>query len=284
MNNSKVIVQSQFEDLPNELFYKIQSYLIANDLYEAFSNLNSRFDDLLMSINNLHFEIRSSVENQRLRTGLFASRIISISVPNDSDAASIATIFPNVRSLIFHRAIRLIPTTLPMVERIKLDLSCIRPKQAVGLCLSIFSNHFPCLSSLHIFHGKCRVIGHWNPLINSIRHSCPTLTEFIFDIRPTVEWKMVEHFLNCMPHLQRLIIRKLNTRNRWTLSNIGETLKKNVPDLDYLFICITSLGTTKVVEIDDNYHFLHPLFIHIRSKKGNSRKLCSTTTITSRIH
>jgi len=284
MNNRKVIFHSRFEDLPNELFYEFQIYLTSNDLYKAFSNLNSRFDDLLMSMNNLHFEIDSSVFEQRLTTASFASCITSINVPEDGDGVSIATIFPNVRSITFHRAIRLTPTTLPSVERIKLDLSSMKPKQAVGLCSSIFSNNFRCLSSLYILHRKASVVGHWKPLINSIRHPCPTLTKFTFDIRPTVEWKMIEHFLEYMPHLQRLIIRKMNTRTQWTLSNIGKTLQKNVPHLDYLFISITSLGTNKVVHNDDKSHLLHSLFVHITSKKGNSRKLYSTTIITSRIH
>jgi hypothetical protein len=278
-----VIFYSKFENLPNELFYEIQSYLTCNDLYKSFSNLNSRFDDFLISMKNLHYEIDSSVFNQRLTTSSFAYSISSIIVPQDIDAVSIANIFPNVHSITFNRAIRLTPTTLPAVERIKLDLSFMRPKQAVGLCSSIFSNNFRCLSCFYILHRKYRVIGHWKPLINSICHPCHTLTKFIFDIQPTVEWKMIEHFLEYMPQLQRLIIRKMNTRSSWSLSNIGKTLEKNVPHLNYLFIRITSLGINKVVQNDDNTHLFHPLFMHIESKTVKSRKLCSTTIIRSRI-
>jgi hypothetical protein len=132
----------------------------------------------------------------------------------------------------------------------------MKPKQAVGLCSLISSNNFRGSSSFYILHRKASVVGHWKPLINSIRHLCPTLTKFIFDIRPTVEWKMVEHFLEYIPHLQRLIIRKMNTRSKWTLSNIGKTLQKTVPHLDYLFISITSLGTNKVVQNYDKSHLL----------------------------
>jgi hypothetical protein len=71
------------------------------------SNLNSRFDNLLMSMNNLHFEIDSSVSDQFLTTASFASCITSINVPGDGDGVSIATIFPSVRSMTFHHAIRL---------------------------------------------------------------------------------------------------------------------------------------------------------------------------------
>jgi len=283
MINDQINEYSRFENLPNELFYEIASYLNSNDIYKAFSNLNSRFNGILMSIKNLHFEIRSCVDNQRLISASFVSRITSIYVPDDSDAVAIATIFPNVRSLTFHRAIRLTPKTFSTVERIKLDLSNMRPKYAIGLCSSIFSVHCLSLSSFYILHKKSLVIGHWKPLIHSIRYPCVTLTQFIFDIRPTVEWKMVEHFLKQMPHLQRLRILTLNTRTRWTLSSIAETLKIYVPSLNHLFIRLTSLGTNTLVQKDDNYHLLHPLFRHIKSKKGHSRKLSSTTIISSRI-
>jgi hypothetical protein len=279
MTDYKLRSHYRFEDLPNELFYQVQSYLYSTEFYESFSNLNFRFNALLMSINNLHLEIRSTVDHQRLTTASFASRIVSIRVPDNSDAVSIAAVFPNVRSLSFHRAIRLIPKTFPIVERIKVDLSKMRPKHGIGLCHLIFSNCFSSLISFHIVHRKVTVVGHWRPLIDSIHHQCLTLTKFIFDIQPTVEWSMLEHFLKQMPHLQILIIRKLNTRSRWTLSYIAHILKINVPHLNFLFIRVTSLGTGTIVKKDDDFH---PLFVHITSKKGNSRKLFTTTIISSR--
>jgi hypothetical protein len=86
-----------------------------------------------------------------------------------------------------------------------------------------------------------------------------------------------------MPHLQGLIIRKLNTRNQWSLINLSATLRKNVPHLNYLFLRINILDTNKVMENYDNYHLLHPLFKLIKSKTGNSRKLYSTIIIKSSI-
>jgi hypothetical protein len=269
---------SRLEDLPNELFYKIQSYLTLNDLYKSFSDLNYRFDRLLMSMFNLHYEIRSSVIDQRLTTNCLSSRINNISIPNDSNAVSIATIFSNVRTISFHRSIRLIPKTLSTVERIKFDLSLIRLKQAIPLCTSIFSNQFHSLSSFYILHRKSCFVGRWKVLIYSIRCQCLTLTQFIFDIQPTIEWKTFEYLLEKMPYLQRLIIRKLNTRNQWSLLNLSATLRMHVPHLNYLFLRITTLDTNKVIENNENYH---PLFKHIKSKIGNSRKLYLTTIIKS---
>ncbi|CAF1116403.1 unnamed protein product [Adineta ricciae] len=216
---------SRFEDMPNELLYEIQLYLNATDLFDAFSNLNSRFDALLNSATNLHFEIYSTVVEQRASISLFASRITSIYIPYDSDAASIATVYPNIRAITFQRAIRLIPSTLSTVEHIKLDLSMIRPKHVTYLCSTIFSSNFPRLSSFYLLHRKSNVAGHWKPLMRSLEQRCFTLNEFIYDLRPTTEWKIVEQFLQHMPNLQRLCIRQLNTRVRWTLEDIARTLQ-----------------------------------------------------------
>ncbi|UJR24747.1 hypothetical protein I4U23_006121 [Adineta vaga] len=278
-------MKTQFENIPNELFYEIQLYLNATDLFEAFSNLNSRFNSLLNAINNLHFEIDSTVAQQRLSTISFASRITNIRIPNDSDAVAIAPIFPHIRSIIFQRAIRLIPSTLSTLEYIKLDLSMMRPKHAIHLCSMIFSSDFPCLSSLYILHRKSSVVGHWKPLIASIRyHQSLTITEFIFDIRPTTEWKMLEQFLQSMPYLQRLNVRQLNTRTRWTLLEIAQTFRTMVSQLNHLFIRINSLDMNILFEDNEYNHSLYPLFVRVHSETRKSKKLCTTTIISSKLH
>lgn len=277
MNNNCL----KLEDLSNELFYELQTYLTYNDFYESFSNLNKRFDNLLLSMNNIHYEIRSSVYYQQLITSSFASRITSIIVPSNSDGVSIATIFPNVRSVIFYRAIRLIPTTLPIVENIKIDLTSMKPKQSIGLFSLIYSDKFPCLSSFSILHRKSRVTGFWKLLFKSINHSSLTLTKFIFNIKPTIEWNIIEHLIKYMPNLKRFIIQKLNTRTTWTLSYLTKILQNNLLHLEYIYFNINSLGTKKILEIE---YDSHPLFRHIETKIGKSKKIYSTTIITSSIH
>ncbi|CAF1670353.1 unnamed protein product [Adineta ricciae] len=275
---------SRFEDMPNELLYEIQLYLNATDLFDAFSNLNSRFDALLNSATNLHFEIYSTVVEQRASISLFASRITSIYIPYDSDAASIATVYPNIRAITFQRAIRLIPSTLSTVEHIKLDLSMIRPKHVTYLCSTIFSSNFPRLSSFYLLHRKSNVAGHWKPLMRSLEQRCFTLNEFIYDLRPTTEWKIVEQFLQHMPNLQRLCIRQLNTRVRWTLEDIARTLQTFVPHLNRLFLRIHSLHMNILLENNEHNRLFHRLFLRIDSKTKKSKKLCTITTISSTIH
>lgn len=104
---------------------------------------------------------------------------------------------------------------------------------------------------------------------------------FIFDIRPTIQWKIIEHFLKLMPNLRRLIIRNMNTRCQWSLSKLGQILKENVPDLNYLKIKIISIGTKKILQNETNCHMFHPVFGKIQSKIENSPKVSSTAILTS---
>ena len=258
MSNIELTARSCFEDLPNELFHEIHLYFTYLDLFESSSNLNERYQLLLESLSNLHIEIRSTVNEQRSQTNSFVSRIRHLFIPDlEGDADSIAPIYSNVCSLSIHRPIRLLPKSLRNVQRIKLDLSTILPKQAIGLCKIIFSTEFPSLSCLYILHRKSRVYGHWELLINSLQTPCPSLNEFIFDIKPTLEWQMFGKFLSQMPSLKRLTIRQFNTRSKWTLSLLVRTLQRNVPNLTSLFIRINSFGMKNVQDENAN---LHPLF------------------------
>lgn len=277
MNNNKKSL-TKLEDLPNELFYEIQHYLTLNDIYESFFNLNDRFNDSLLSMINLHFEIRSSVNDQNSIRNYFSSRITSLIIPLNSSSVSIGNIYPNVRSIIFYRPIRLIPTKFPLVERIKIDLSLMKPKQLICLISYIFSNKFSCLTTFYILHRKSNVIGFWKPLVNSISNSSITLKKFIFDIKPTIEWKFLEDLIKNMPNLKKILIKKLNTRSPWTVNHITNLFLINLKHLEYVYLNITTLGTKKIIELNE---YSHPLFKNITNNISKSKKLYSTTIITS---
>lgn len=121
-------------------------------------------------------------------------------------------------------------------------------------------------------------------MIYSIRHQCLTLTEFIFDIQPTIEWKIFENLLEKMLHLQRLIIRKLSTCNQFSLSNLRITLQKHISHFYFLSIRITTLNTKKVMENNDNSHLVYPRFKYTEIKLGNFQKVYSTIIIRSSIN
>lgn len=274
---------SRLEELPNEIFHELKSYLSADELFNAFYNLNSRINAVLLSIHNLYLEIRSSVDIQRRTTQLFNSRIVSVVVPEDSDAVAVSVTFPHLRSLIIHRPIRLTDSRLSSLERITLNLSKMRIMAGIFLCQLIFSDRLPSLRSFHLIHEKVCAVGHWRPLINSICHPSPSLVEFIVDIRPTIQWNMFTDILNQMPHLERLIIRKLNTRNQWTLFDFAQKLKRAVPLLKSLSSSITCLGSTIKVDENEDYRRMHPLFVRVTFIRKKSRELTSTVKISSKI-
>ncbi|CAF4833030.1 unnamed protein product, partial [Rotaria sp. Silwood2] len=58
--------QSQLNDLPNELLNDIFIYFDARELFEAFYNINSRFNKLIQSFNQrqLMFHIKASNDTE----------------------------------------------------------------------------------------------------------------------------------------------------------------------------------------------------------------------------
>lgn len=207
---------SRLEDLPNEFSPELKSYLRADDLFEAFYSINSRIDTVLLSLHDLHLAVRSSVDIQRTTTQLFDSRIVSVAVPGDSDATTLSRTLSHLCSITMYRPIRLVASQLLSLERITLNLSTMRIKNGVSVCQLIFSDHLPSRCSFHLIHKKAHVVGHWRPLINAMRYSSLTLIELLLIIRPTIQWEAFADILNRVPHLERLIIRKLNVRHRWT--------------------------------------------------------------------
>ncbi|CAF1075962.1 unnamed protein product, partial [Rotaria sordida] len=83
---------SHFEDLPNEVFYEILDYLDGCHAYEAFSNLNTRFEYLLNSSSlplKLHFSFSSKSDFQHRFLSIVkpnVHRIIALSLSNPCNA------------------------------------------------------------------------------------------------------------------------------------------------------------------------------------------------------
>jgi hypothetical protein len=71
---------SSLELLPDELFYDIFDYLSAQDLYDGFYDLNTRFRSILASLTKLYGEITTEKEIQSSAFHFFASRITILHV------------------------------------------------------------------------------------------------------------------------------------------------------------------------------------------------------------
>jgi hypothetical protein len=54
----------QLEILPNEILHEIFQYFNARDLFKVFNNLNSRFNELIRSLNNLSIKFLTSDPNE----------------------------------------------------------------------------------------------------------------------------------------------------------------------------------------------------------------------------
>lgn len=91
---------SILEHLPDELFYEVFEYLSAEDLYDGFYDLNTRFRSILASLVNLYGEITTMKQAQSPAYHFFASRITMLEI-NHVDTLHL-TLFSAIRSLRLH--------------------------------------------------------------------------------------------------------------------------------------------------------------------------------------
>ncbi|CAF2052510.1 unnamed protein product [Rotaria magnacalcarata] len=125
---SKRSMVTQFEDLPNELFYEIFQFFDSYDIYETFSNLNSRFYSLI-----IHSSLPIKLNFSNLSKTVFQHRCNSILTPNVHRIISLQ--FSN--HLIIHNFFKLFT----------LD-SSFRRLETLNLYNAKCENLFPILTSL----------------------------------------------------------------------------------------------------------------------------------------
>jgi len=243
---------SPFEQLPNELLIDICKYLDARDLYRAFYNLNSRFNTLLRSLNNLCLTLLKSSPNERNYYKTFASYIYTLKLGYKADI--ILNDFPNVRRLEF-----LVPSydqmkqlqsgIYPYLEYLSIGYKHILfSTDLPNLCKKIFSNGFPYLKSCDLFEPKtvyvvpsstqltelCRlkVDNISFSTYQNILLTCPNL--YFFQFTFFFRWK---ELLFIKPHvnLQRMIIKFEDFISSMDDYNINDYLSC-VPTLQQLSI------------------------------------------------
>ncbi|CAF0872435.1 unnamed protein product [Rotaria sordida] len=138
-DDKKII--SSFENLSNELFYEIFDYLDGYEIYKAFSNLNSRFQVLLISsCLRLKIDLRSLSEplQQNSAIGIINTnkhQIISLNMTNFDHYDSSLTLFN-------------IDSSFSRLESLVLD--DMKSNQLIPLLVSLIS--LPRLFSLTIYY------------------------------------------------------------------------------------------------------------------------------------
>src|SRR5690349_181060 len=86
------------EDLPNELFFHIFSiYFDGVQLYKIFFGLNSRFNYLLKSLNNIYLRLEDSNDDKCLN--FFSTNIISLYIGSKHKSIHFIPLLINIRSI-----------------------------------------------------------------------------------------------------------------------------------------------------------------------------------------
>ncbi len=141
----------ELESLPNEILIVLFEYFDARDLFRAFFNLNTRFNDLLRSLNHLSLAISAfnRAENENDKTFLPYIHHLIVDDPINIDFAR----FTQIHCLVLMHA------TYEQIQQLKKDilpdLKHLSIRHLHGpavthvsdLCEKIFSNEFPRLQS-----------------------------------------------------------------------------------------------------------------------------------------
>jgi hypothetical protein len=91
-------MSTRLEDLPNELFFQIFSvYFDGVQLYKIFFGLNSRFNCLLKSLNNIYLRLEDSNDNQSIN--LFSTKVISLYIGSKHQSIKFLPLLINIRSI-----------------------------------------------------------------------------------------------------------------------------------------------------------------------------------------
>ncbi|CAF0858462.1 unnamed protein product [Rotaria sordida] len=91
-------MHTHFEELPNELILHIFStYFDGVQLYKSFFGLNSRYDHLIKSINNIHLRLEYQDDDKSLY--LFSTKVISIYIGQKHRSINFIPLLINVRSV-----------------------------------------------------------------------------------------------------------------------------------------------------------------------------------------
>lgn len=138
------------EELPNELFLLIFTYLDFENLFNAFRGLNTRLDSIFQSYKHLCFTIDDKTKESSMKS--YASFITQLII--DTSNACDLTQYSNLQSLIFcsgdtKHLQQLRPSNLPNLTRLSFLLGS-KFSPSIELVRNIFSNAFPSLYHVNL--------------------------------------------------------------------------------------------------------------------------------------
>ncbi|CAF1329795.1 unnamed protein product [Adineta steineri] len=189
--------KSELEDLPNELLFDIFNYLTIEDFDNAFNNLNSRFNNLLLSIYNMLFIFDENPNFYLIKSYGFKIAHLIIDTSNECNLKE----FSNLNSLIlYNRDLNHIKQICPQILPNLVNLSFLLESDfqpPIQLINEIFSNKFPSLRYVNLGWIDRPYSNSWlispsikyvsircknSMIISDILLSCPNLNHFQLNI------------------------------------------------------------------------------------------------------
>ncbi|CAF1179912.1 unnamed protein product [Rotaria sordida] len=206
---------SQFELLPNEILIELFQYFNAQDLFQAFINLNIRFNRLIQSFHNLKlvFYLKQSNKNLITNNHIFSLYVYTLIV--DSNVDINLNQFSNI-----HQELNLIYIETLSTNHKSLSLPSLRILKVRFINLSIYQTILSSCPNLYYF--QLSIFTSEEYLLNIQTHN--KLKKLIIRISDVI-WPWNDHLFNCylssVPNLEQFNIHRLLYISRITESFIN---------------------------------------------------------------
>ncbi len=189
------------EQLPNELFFSIFNFLEASNLYDAFWGLNSRFNNLVQSCENLSVTLHENTDSSTMK--LYASEVVGLTV--DTSNGCDFSQFPNLRDLtLYNRNVKHLTQIKPKIIPNLTHVSFLLESDFIPsseLIRDIFSNRFP-----YLRYANLGCVDGLNPYLWSTSSSLRFVS--IYSNQPV---KIISIILTSCPNLYHLRLLVLPT-------------------------------------------------------------------------
>ncbi|CAF1979431.1 unnamed protein product [Rotaria magnacalcarata] len=304
-------IVTTIETLPNELLITLFEYISGHDLYNAFLNLNSRFNSIITVVKNLHFTLEEDWDSKESIIPFFASHISKLIIKHDEPIDF--SLYPNIRSLKLcmptgNQCNAIEPCLLSNLEHLCIS-NLYFSDNSEQLCRLIFSTSFSRLQTCQIdkltlnddhryssFSLRQLTISPsaWKSnMYKQIFDACPNLTNLQIIRLQNISFKLPSNLTCSHTSVRHLYIHFHSIGNEgynhidWLLSNLANLqsftliIDENETKMKFPFDLFANLLTEHVPYLTDfnakipinNVLFkpLHRLFSHIKVRKSQSQ-------------
>jgi hypothetical protein len=281
---------SLFEYLPNELLLDVFEYIDIRDLYQGFWGLNTRFNNILRSLENLSLVID---KHDPLLISIFASRTVRLEV-NTWHEIDLSR-FSNLTSLKLSRTTRIQvaqirPEVVPNLKYLSLSLAFDFWSSA-QLAQDVFSNGFPSLRYADLGRVDISYTRLWSlsPHLDSVSvcSSDPIIVPLILASCPRLHHLQVQIFGD-NHRLDLLSLRMNHPLKRFTFADSYGVLSLNdinlllthLPDVEYINLTLLELSFTRLTHIlVERLHRLRRFDCYINESPDENEHIDNIDTI-----